>query len=176
MKKICVVFEVDEDHLMNDVNGTGVESLSEAISQELGWVADSGIYVASWEHVEEDCNKQQPMGLQETVRAIIEKVKQLFEDDEDVRYIIGENASEMIIDINTTMNITGDFVLCGIVVHGPKYNDYLDIGSNGADAVFDQPRPGTKEYRQGCFEDMDYIYVKTLLKYNGWDDLLNMKR
>ena len=31
-KKICVIFDVDEDILMNEVNGTGVESLSEAIS------------------------------------------------------------------------------------------------------------------------------------------------
>ena len=54
MKKICVVFEVNEDILMNEVNGTGVESLSEAISQELGWVADSGIHVESWEFVEEE--------------------------------------------------------------------------------------------------------------------------
>lgn len=54
MRKIQVVFEVDEDVLMNEVNGTGVESVSEAISQELGWVADSGIYVQSWEFVEEN--------------------------------------------------------------------------------------------------------------------------
>ena len=53
MKKICVIFEVDEDHLMNEVNGTGVESLPETISQELGWVRDSGMYVESWEFVEE---------------------------------------------------------------------------------------------------------------------------
>ena len=54
MKKICVVFEIDEDRMMNEVNGTGVESLSEAISQELGWVADSGMYVESWKFVEEE--------------------------------------------------------------------------------------------------------------------------
>ena len=54
MRKIQVVFEVDEDVLMNEVNSTGVESVSEAISQELGWVADSGIYVQSWEFVEEN--------------------------------------------------------------------------------------------------------------------------
>ena len=53
MAKICVIFEVDEDVLLNEVNGTGVETLSEAISQELGWVADSGIIVESWEFVEE---------------------------------------------------------------------------------------------------------------------------
>ena len=52
-KKICVIFEVDEDVLMSEVNGTGVESLSEAVTQELGWVADSGIYVESWKFVEE---------------------------------------------------------------------------------------------------------------------------
>lgn len=54
MQKICVVFEVDEGHLMNEVNGTGVESLSEAITQELGWVSDSGMYVESWRFVEEE--------------------------------------------------------------------------------------------------------------------------
>lgn len=53
MKKICVVFEVNEETLMSEVDGTGVESLSEAISQELGWVADSGLFVESWEFVEE---------------------------------------------------------------------------------------------------------------------------
>jgi hypothetical protein len=59
MKKICVVFEVDEDRLMNEVNGTGVESISEAISQELGWVSDSGMYVESWKFVEESGKKNQ---------------------------------------------------------------------------------------------------------------------
>ena len=54
MKKICVIFEVDEDHLMNEVNGDGVETLSEAISQELGWVADSGMFVESWKFVEDN--------------------------------------------------------------------------------------------------------------------------
>ena len=52
MAKIQVVFEVNEDILLNEVNDLGVESLSEAISQELGWVADSGIFVESWEFIE----------------------------------------------------------------------------------------------------------------------------
>ena len=53
LRKIQVVFEVNEDILLNEVNGTGVESLSEAISQELGWVADSGIFVESWKFIDE---------------------------------------------------------------------------------------------------------------------------
>lgn len=61
MKKICVVFEVDEDILMNEVNGTGVESLSEAISQELGWVADSGMYVQSWEFADEQSEEKEQL-------------------------------------------------------------------------------------------------------------------
>ena len=50
---MCCFFEVDEDVLMNEANGTGVESLSEAISQELGWVADSSLFVESWEFMKE---------------------------------------------------------------------------------------------------------------------------
>ena len=49
-----VIFEVDENKLMDEVNGTGVETMSEAIDQELGWIADSGMYVSSWNFVEEE--------------------------------------------------------------------------------------------------------------------------
>lgn len=53
MKKIEVTFEVDEDVLMQSVQGTGVETISEAINQELGWCRDSGIYASNWKFVEE---------------------------------------------------------------------------------------------------------------------------
>jgi len=48
MREICVHLTVDEEAIMNEVKDTGVNTLEEAISQELNWLSDSGITVKEW--------------------------------------------------------------------------------------------------------------------------------
>lgn len=47
MRKIVVTLNVNEDILMAEADYT--ENFAEAISGELGWLRDSGMFVAGWE-------------------------------------------------------------------------------------------------------------------------------
>ncbi len=48
MAKISVVIEVFEEEIKAE---SGIDDLSDAIRQELGWLRDSGMIVESWEFV-----------------------------------------------------------------------------------------------------------------------------
>lgn len=48
MKKIYAALSVDEEILLKETEDTGVESFSEAVNQEFGWLHDSGISVDAW--------------------------------------------------------------------------------------------------------------------------------
>lgn len=48
MAKISVVIDVLEDEIKAE---SGIEELSDAIRQELGWLRDSGMIVESWEFI-----------------------------------------------------------------------------------------------------------------------------
>ena len=50
MKQITVILQVDEDVILGEVKDTGVTSLDEVISQELGWLLDSGMSVETWSY------------------------------------------------------------------------------------------------------------------------------
>lgn len=50
MAKIKVTLEVYEEEIKAEA---GTDNLSDAISQELGWLHDSGMFVESWEFVDE---------------------------------------------------------------------------------------------------------------------------
>lgn len=48
MAKIKVIIEVYEEEIKAE---TGMDNLSDAISQELGWLHDSGMFAENWEFV-----------------------------------------------------------------------------------------------------------------------------
>lgn len=49
MVRITATIEVFEDEIRAE---SGIEDLSDAIRQELGWLHDSGMVVENWEFVE----------------------------------------------------------------------------------------------------------------------------
>lgn len=51
MKKIHVTLDVDENVVLAE---SGQECLSDAVSQELGWLHDSGMFVESWSFAEKE--------------------------------------------------------------------------------------------------------------------------
>ena len=53
MKQITVTLQVDEDIILCEMKDTGVTTLDEAISQELGWLLDSGMTVENWSYTPE---------------------------------------------------------------------------------------------------------------------------
>lgn len=50
MAKIKAIIEVFEEEIRAE---TGIDDLSDAIRQELGWLHDSGMFVESWEFASE---------------------------------------------------------------------------------------------------------------------------
>lgn len=48
MVRITATIEVFEDEIRAE---SGIEDLSDAIRQELGWLHDSGMIVESWEYI-----------------------------------------------------------------------------------------------------------------------------
>lgn len=57
MKQIIVTLQVDEDTVMNE---SGQNNLDDAISQELGWLHDSGMFVESWSFLEPEKSREEP--------------------------------------------------------------------------------------------------------------------
>lgn len=49
MAKIKVIIEVSEKDVKEAVE---LDSLSEAISRELGWLHDSGMFIESWDYLD----------------------------------------------------------------------------------------------------------------------------
>jgi len=54
LKRIAVTLNVDEETIMRETDETGADTLDEAISQELNWLADSGMCVENWTYVDEE--------------------------------------------------------------------------------------------------------------------------
>lgn len=51
MRQITVTLIVYEDIILEE---SGCETLGDAISQELGWLRDSGMCVKNWEYADEE--------------------------------------------------------------------------------------------------------------------------
>ncbi len=72
MKKVNVILNVDEDVIKS---ASGLNSLDEAITQELGWLQDSGILVEKW-YFEDKINR-----TTESKTGILKEIKKLAEEN-----------------------------------------------------------------------------------------------
>lgn len=85
LKEITVTLHIDEDVLMNITKDTGVHTLDEAISQELGWLHDSGMSVETWSYREPEIERVPQLSTEETSELSNTKILYLYRDADNYK-------------------------------------------------------------------------------------------
>lgn len=85
MKQITVTINIDEDVIRNETKDTGATTLDEAISQELEWLHDSGMYIEAWSYTEPEKGITQQLSAEENSELCNTKILYLYRDADNYK-------------------------------------------------------------------------------------------
>lgn len=88
-RQIVVTLNLDEESLLNEA---GMERLDDAISQELGWLHDSGMFVEGWSYVEPEMEKGD---VRAQVMSLYQKFSDLKKHSESGCYAIASDMASL---------------------------------------------------------------------------------